>query len=195
MRSPPQRSVSPGGRRRRARGDGMKAAIDNVAAPDGGRIGLMRCPGTRVRGLLGDPWRAALDTDLGAVRAWGARALVTLLEAFECRLLGVDDLGERARAHGLEWWHLPVVDGAAPGTSFEHAWHEAGPALHRHLDAGGRVVVHCRAGVGRSGAVAARLLVERGVSAERALAAVRRARPGAVEARDQAEWVHAAAAR
>lgn len=173
----------------------MKAAIDNVAAPDGGRIALVRCPGTRFRGLFTDPWGKALDADLAAMRAWGARALVTLLEGFECRLLGVDDLGERARAHGLEWWHLPVIDGAAPGTSFERAWRDAGPALHHHLDAGGRVVLHCRAGVGRSGAVAARLLVERGLPPERALAAVRRARPGAVEAREQAEWVRAVAAR
>jgi ADP-ribosyl-[dinitrogen reductase] hydrolase len=92
-------------------------------------------------------------------------------------------------AQGLAWWHLPIIDGAAPGGAFEPRWAESGPALHRHLDADERIVIHCHAGMGRSGTVAARLLVERGMAPEQAIRTIRRARPGAIENDEQVRWV------
>lgn len=172
----------------------MQAAIDNVRAPGGGRIGLTACPGIAAA-VAGGSRGSALDVDLAAIVGWRARALVTLVEPFELTLLGVTDMGERAAAQGLAWWHLPVIDGTAPGTAFESRWTEAGPALHRQLDADERIVVHCQAGMGRSGAVAARLLVERGMPPEQAIMAVRRARPGAIENDEQVRWVLAQNAR
>lgn len=163
----------------------MQPAIDNVRPAGGGRIGLVACPG--IGGGAGG--NARLDVDIAAIRAWGATALVTLVEPFELTLLGVPGMGERARAHGLEWWHLPVIDGAAPGSRFESAWADAGRALHARLDAGERIVLHCHAGMGRTGAVAARLLVERGMAPEQAVLTVRRARPGAIESDEQVRWV------
>jgi ADP-ribosyl-[dinitrogen reductase] hydrolase len=166
----------------------VEAAIDNVRAPGGGRIGLTACPGIGAA-LGGGIPEGALDADLAGIVGWRARALVTLVEPFELTLLGVEGLGERAMAQGLAWWHLPVIDGTAPGSAFEPRWAEAGPALHRCLDADERMVIHCHAGMGRSGAVAARLLVERGMSPEQAIITVRRARPGAIENDEQVQWV------
>lgn len=165
----------------------MKPALDNVPAPGGGRIGLVACPG--VGAAVAAQPGAALEADLAAIRGWGATALVSLTEAFELGVLGVADLGDRAQAQGLEWWHLPIVDGAAPGSGFEPAWGRAGSALHARLDAGERVVLHCHAGLGRSGEVAARMLAERGVDAKEAIRAVRRARPGAIQTPEQERWV------
>ena len=166
----------------------MQAAIDNVRAPGGGRIGLTACPGIAAAVGGGNP-DGALDADLAAIVGWRARALLTLVEPFELTLLGVEGLGERAMAQGLAWWHLPVIDGAAPGSAFESDWAEVGPALHRYLDSDERIVIHCQAGVGRSGAVAARMLVERGMPPEEAVVTVRRARPGAIENDEQVRWV------
>jgi len=163
-------------------------AIDNVKAPGGGRIGLVHCPGTGMYGALPEQ-RGALDVDLATLRQWGAVSLVTLLRSFEMDALGVEQLGERARALGLDWWHLPITDGCAPGAPFEDDWREAGPALHGILDEGGRLVLHCRSGIGRTGTVAARLLIERGVEPRDAVVAIRRARPGAIESQEQMAWV------
>jgi len=165
------------------------AAVDNVRAPGGGRIGLVHCPGTGAHGMLPERERGLLDIDLATLRQWGAESLVTLLQPFEMEMLGVDRIGERARDNGLDWWHLPIGDGCAPGTTFESAWAEAGPELHRVLDEGGRIVLHCRAGIGRTGTVAARLLIERGVDPGDAVVAIRRARPGAIESPEQMAWV------
>ena len=58
------------------------------------------------------------------------------------------------------------------------------------LAAGGRVLVHCVGGLGRSGTIAACLLRSRGVSAEEAIAMVRAARsPRAIETHAQEAFV------
>lgn len=103
------------------------------------------------------------------------------MERHELRDLGVADLGVRAGARGLAWYHLPIRDGGVPDAGFEHAWAPAGAALRQRLRAGEGVVVHCRGGLGRTGLVAARLLIELGEAPSSALRRVREARPGAVE--------------
>jgi len=49
----------------------------------------------------------------------------------------------------------------------------------------GRVLVHCKGGLGRAGTIAARLLVKSGVAAEQAISTVRVASPQAIENREQ----------
>ena len=61
----------------------------------------------------------------------------------------------------------------------------AGARLRERLRAGERVLVHCRGGLGRAGAVAARLLIEFGATPVTAIAQVRAARPRAIETRSR----------
>src|SRR5512133_3212363 len=95
--------------------------------------------------------------------------------------LGVAGLGEAVEALGLDWFHLPVADVDVPDSRFEDHWVLAGLRLRRRLAAGGRILVHCQGGLGRAGTIAARLLVELGWQPWAAIAAVRLARPGAME--------------
>ncbi len=53
---------------------------------------------------------------------------------------------------------------------------------------GGRVLVHCMGGCGRSGMALLRLMVESGEPADRALARLRAVRPCAVETPEQLAW-------
>ena len=111
------------------------------------------------------------------------------METDELELLRVPDLGERVSRTGLRWWHLPIVDGGVPNRHFEHAWNRAGEDLRRRLMAREGIVIHCRGGLGRTGIVAARLLVEFGEEPESALFRVRRCRTGTVENGLQEEYV------
>jgi hypothetical protein len=86
-----------------------------------------------------------------------------------------------AEAASLEWHHLPIPDMGEPGWHFERRWIYSGARLRRLLRRGGRVVVHCRAGLGRAGTIAARLLVELGMPPAEAISQVRKARPGAIQ--------------
>ena len=134
-------------------------------------------------------WERDLDADLRAIMKWGGSSVVTLMEAHELELLRVPDLGEQITRMGLHWWHLPIVDTRVPDAGFERAWNRTGDDLRRRLTAGEGVVIHCRGGLGRTGVLAARLLIEFGDLPETALFKVRRARPGTVENRIQEEYV------
>ena len=112
-----------------------------------------------------------------------------MMETYELELLRVPDLGERVSRTGLHRWHLPIVDGGVPNVCFEHAWNRAGEDLRRRLLVGEGIVVHCRGGLGRTGIVAARLLVEFGEEPESALVRVGRCRTWTVENRLQGESV------
>jgi ADP-ribosyl-[dinitrogen reductase] hydrolase len=154
-----------------------------------GRLGLTLCPGKRGESVFGEPWLRDLDTDLDAVRDWGADAVVTLIEASEAEMLGVAGLGAGVQAHGMAWHHLPIRDLDVPDDAGTEAWFALSTTLHRILEGGGRVLLHCRGGLGRAGTIAALILTERGRSAPAAIAAVRAARPGAVETDAQEHWL------
>ncbi|MFM2056138.1 MAG: hypothetical protein RLY71_523 [Pseudomonadota bacterium] len=164
--------------------------IDEVAVgPAGGRIGICLCPGKQGESLLGARWARDLDTDLAVIRHWRADAVVTLIEDHEFDMLSVAALGPQVRASGIAWHHMPIVDVQPPDYRFETRWRRSGPALLACLRHGGRVVVHCRGGLGRAGTVAARMLIELDTPAREAVARVRQARPGAIETSEQLDYV------
>jgi protein-tyrosine phosphatase len=103
--------------------------------------------------------------------------------------LGVPELSERVLSRGIDWHHLPIVDVAPPAAAFERAWPVAGRAAFDVIAQGGRVLVHCRGGLGRAGTVAACLLVEFGMSPRDAVRQVRAVRRGAIETREQERHV------
>lgn len=161
--------------------------IDSVAVPgSGGRIGLCACPGLDT--FAGGGSRT-LTEDLRDIRDWGASGLVTLLEPGELEILELRHLPRSVGSLGLWWRHLPIRDMCAPDENFERAWAEEGERLKQILNNGGRFAVHCWAGLGRTGTVAARLLMECGLSPETAIIEVREARPGAIQSLNQEIYV------
>jgi hypothetical protein len=80
-------------------------------------------------------------------------------------------------AHGLaldRYLHLPTVDDTAP--SLEHL--EQGVAFIRDvISGGGKVYIHCGAGVGRAPSMAAAYLMAEGYTLAEALAMIRKPRP------------------
>jgi ADP-ribosyl-[dinitrogen reductase] hydrolase len=89
----------------------------------------------------------------------------------------------------MAWHLLPIRDVSVPDDLFEELWAESGWRLRQILTEGGRVVLHCRGGIGRTGTIAARLLVEFGISPAEAIRMIRRARPGTIETPAQEAYV------
>jgi ADP-ribosyl-[dinitrogen reductase] hydrolase len=116
--------------------------------------------------------------------------MVTLLEDHEFELLGVTSLPEEVEALGMDWWHLPIRDMATPDEGFEIRWRKTGQELRNLLGDGHSIALHCRGGMGRTGTIAARLLVELGSTPALAIERVRAARPGSIETRAQEKYVH-----
>jgi protein-tyrosine phosphatase len=165
--------------------------IANIVAPTAGVIGVTFCPGKHQMVAATGCWARDLGMDLDVVSAWGAGAVLTLVTLAELRSLRVEMLGQEVIARGIRWFHLPIEDAAVPTQQWERDWTLASPELHRILDSEGRVLVHCKGGLGRAGVVAARLLFERGVSPDNAITRVRRMRPRAIETRAQEDYLRA----
>ncbi|MEY4977771.1 MAG: hypothetical protein RLZZ352_41 [Pseudomonadota bacterium] len=160
------------------------------AGPAWGSVGLTLCPGKQQTVSVSGSWLRDMDTDLDAVQRWGAAAVVTLMPLHELQQVQAQHIGTACEARGMEWHHLPIRDVDVPDASFETHWLYSGLRLREHLRAGRKVLLHCRGGLGRSGTIAARLLVELGWSADAAIRAVRAQRPGALETRAQEVHVH-----
>lgn len=162
--------------------------IDPLAV-GGGLLGLTFCPGKRANSLYGPPWDRDLGADLDAVRDWGAHLIITLMEQFELDRFRVPDLPERAAERGIGWTHLPIIDGDVPRDPFLSVWPSARADLLRRLDAGERILIHCRGGLGRTGVLAAMLLMEHGAGPAEAIARVRAAREDTVENEQQERFL------
>ena len=83
---------------------------------------------------------------------------------------------------GLKRHHFPLADMSAPDVGFIERFVGV---LQHELDQGRKVAVHCGAGLGRTGTLLACYFVNEGLSANKAIEFVRKARPGSVESRDQ----------
>ncbi len=162
--------------------------IDALAL-SAGQLGLTFCPGKQGDSVYGEPWARDLDTDLQVLRDWGAGLVVTAMESHEFELLRVPRLPERVGAYGMAWAQLPIRDVDIPAAPFDAVWPQVRADVLARLRAGQRVVLHCRGGLGRTGLVAALLLIETGVPAQEAIVRVRSARPGAIETHAQEAYV------
>ncbi len=152
-----------------------------------GSLGLAHCPGTDQGGKhAGEP---RLASDIAAARAWKAGLVVSLLASAELEALGIRGLGQAVRDAGMEWRHLPIHDFGTPDAAAMQQWQTLAPLIQGMLDIGEQVLLHCRAGLGRSGTMAALILIERGMSPEAAITTVRSVRPGAIETAAQEQWL------
>ncbi|MCB9737971.1 MAG: dual specificity protein phosphatase family protein [Deltaproteobacteria bacterium] len=154
--------------------------------PRTGRLFLTLCPGRTDRGR-------DLEADLATIAGHGVHHVVCLCSERELQDAGVGDYEARLQAHGLVLHHEVVADQGAPPTDADDKIARLDQVL---LGRGVDVVVHCMGGLGRTGLLAAALLIRRGMGADEAIAAIRAVRsPRAVETEAQEAWLRGYAGR
>jgi ADP-ribosyl-[dinitrogen reductase] hydrolase len=166
--------------------------IDSVSVgPKLGRVGLTFCPSKKQTDAQSGSWDRDLNEDLKAIKAFGAAALLTLMSDRELDSLGVPsrELRDKTSDLGVDWYQLPIPDAGLPDQTFEVLWTKAGLHVRNLLKSGKNIVIHCKGGLGRTGTVAARVLIELGMNPRSAIRSVRSARPGAIENKAQEHYV------
>lgn len=123
---------------------------------------------------------------------WKPAIVISLVSELELVAAGAARLSSDLVDAGCRWEHLPIIDFGVPDANFEAVWPEVSANVRRALMGGGRILVHCRGGCGRSGMVALRLMIELGEAADDALARLRVVRSCAVETEAQLTWALAA---
>ena len=152
--------------------------INELSVAEQGLLGMCCCPGRLEGGAGGSARKRDIQADLDTISLWRPDLVISLVETHEFTALGVSDLPRQFK-HQFNWRHWPIRDlqaptGDGPATSFVDE-------LLIGLRGGDRVLLHCAAGLGRTGTLAARLLIASGSAPADAIATVRQTRPGAIE--------------
>ena len=89
----------------------------------------------------------------------------------------------------LNWFHLPIIDLKAPDHKFVDKWQTTKSLLKNELSDGKNIIIHCMGGKGRSGTIAAILLIEFGDINKEVINIVREKRNGAIETKEQEDFI------
>lgn len=153
-----------------------------------GTVGMLPFPGLVIlrrgeRSIDDDRQEHVLDR----LAENGVTLLISLLDTGECEPGDIEHLQDVAGRRGIEVTLAPIADFCAPATS--SYWQDLAGTVLPELDLGASVAFCCLAGAGRSGMMAARVLIAAGSGAPAAIAAVRTARPDAIESDDQIAYL------
>ncbi len=149
-----------------------------VAGPSPGRLGILARP-------RGGDW---LEDETSEWARLGIDVVVSLLTPDEVEEFNLADEAGLCRSNGMEFVALPVPDRGVP-PSWE-AVLKLVSQLDVQLSSGKTVGIHCRQGIGRSGVLAACLLVSSGMSPESAFERLSESRGRPIpETSEQQAWV------
>ncbi|MFN3531967.1 MAG: dual specificity protein phosphatase family protein [Candidatus Brocadia sp.] len=87
---------------------------------------------------------------------------------------------------GFEYKHIPIADLASPT---QEQIEEFVSFINNLICSKKKIVVHCDAGIGRTGTMLACYLVSKGCSARKAIEEVRKRRPGSIETMEQEDTI------
>ena len=152
--------------------------VFRVASIGKGSLAVMARPG--VSEPLQKTFEALAKLDVGVV--------VSLLEDSEALELGLAEERAACESAGIEFLSFPIEDRGLPRDA--EALAHFSKFAHSRIFNGSAVVFHCRAAIGRSGMMAASVLLHEGLTVREAFAQISAARGLTVpDTRGQLEWV------
>ncbi|MBD3877870.1 cyclin-dependent kinase inhibitor 3 family protein [Pseudomonas kunmingensis] len=145
-----------------------------------GKLIFTPCPGTK---------DSSLADSLATLKQAGASAVISLMPASELAANGAEDIGKQSQAQDMAWFHLPVADEQVPLEDFGQGWKACKQSILERLNAGQDIAIHCKGGSGRTGLIAARIMIEAGIPRADAIALVQALRPKAIQHPAHINWL------
>ena len=129
-----------------------------------------------------------LEDEIISLKSFGVKAIVSLLEPGEIIELELDMEPVFCERNEIIFLNFPIADRQVPA-SFEETLTLV-KKLSDFIDAGKKVAIHCRQGVGRSSLIAACVLVFQGASSKNVFERIAKARSCQVpDTNEQIDWV------
>lgn len=128
-----------------------------------------------------------IEDEFIGLKRLGIDKIVCLLEKYEQIEVGLVAEEELCIKNGIEFSSFPIPDRGLPDTlqanQFVHQ-------LYHEICSGKHVVIHCRAGIGRTGIIAGGILVKSGLHAKEAFKLISSAREVQVpDTEEQEKWL------
>lgn len=129
-----------------------------------------------------------VEDEFGRISAHGIHCIVSLLEPKEAVEIGLGEEKALCERHSMEFVSYPISDRGLPSSVFGFA--ALTHSLYESIARGNNTVIHCRAGIGRTGIVAAGILLHAAFAAESAFDHITKARGMAVpDTEEQRQWI------
>lgn len=149
----------------------MSHPYDLLTLDDGATLIFTPCPGTK---------DADLAESVSILKQAGAVAVISTVTAEEMTKLNVPTLGTEIQSQGLAWFALPIEDDCAPAADFDAAFAHAKQQILSLIEGKNTLAIHCRGGSGRTGLVAAIIMLEQGIAWPEVQSRIQALRPKAL---------------
>jgi protein-tyrosine phosphatase len=155
----------------------VQPTIYEIASIGAGKLSVMAMPASG----------ESIEEEFAGLRVLGISHVVSLLEDDEQKDVGLNDEELLCERNGMRFTSFPIIDRDVPQKADGLALTSA---LHQDIEDGEHVVIHCRAGIGRTGLIASAVLVSAGHSPDEAIHMVSFARGVLIpETDEQDRWV------
>lgn len=129
-----------------------------------------------------------IDDEFSGIARWGINRVVSLLERREAFEVGLGSEQAFVEKHGMEFISFPIRDRGLPVSVKEYL--RLTKFLYQEAADGLDTVVHCRAGIGRTGIIAAGVLLHCGFEPIEAIDHISEKRGVTVpDTQEQIDWV------
>lgn len=156
----------------------MKPKLFWIPGPWRGRLAVASRP-------RGGDW---LEDEISGWRKAGLDVVVSLLEETEAAQFELGHEGDVAESKGVRFVSFPIPDRGVPASTRDAL--SLFSTIAAVLEEGKNVAVHCRQGIGRSGLIAAGVLLTSGMGVDKALEVVGAAREETIpETPAQLQWI------
>lgn len=156
----------------------MKPQIYQVEHIGSGSLSVMAKP-------VSGEW---IDDEFRGISELGINRIVSLLESEESRDLGLNQEKQVAEQNNIEFISYPIKDRGLPRSVIQYL--DFTKKLYQESASGLHTVIHCRAGIGRTGIIAAGVLLHCGFEPLDALNHISAKRGVEVpDTQEQIDWV------
>lgn len=156
-----------------------------VPGKDNQSFGVSNCPGKHQNSLLK---KLSLKNDLNSIWNQEINCIVSLITKDELKKLDINDFDKTITEYGFEHYSVEIQDLGIPSTNQLGTFKILTKNIIVAIKTEKKVLIHCNAGLGRSGLFAG-ILIKEMTDINHPIDYIRKFRKGAIETKEQEEFI------